>query len=291
MITLGAIKKGVEATVMAYKCNKCLGNVILLFVIVVIGAGLFQTDSTASSNIPPSPPVATNVVSVAADSTPTSLARDGVKLLMRVSFSEWCAIFSALSSMGYGAYRYGWRPLRKVYKQLTKIIDDHDDLSKKIDRLYIEMTPNGGSSLCDSVRRMEVGIAKVETRHRAFLDSLRVIRFESDDKGECLWVSSAYCELTGVTCHNALGTGWTNILHPNDKELVLKEWSSAVAGKRDFIQTYRIINLHDQSEHKVRCQASPLLNPRTKAVEGFVGTLYPVAGEFYEKYKTKGYIW
>lgn len=246
--------------------------------------------SPAVSSGAPAPTSNSNTNLVASVESP-SLLREGFSFLLKISVTEWGMIFSTLSSFGYGAYRYGWKPLHKVYKQLTKIIDDHDDLSKKINRLFIEMTPNGGSSLCDSVRRMEIGIAKVETRHRAFLDSLRVIRFEADETGGCLWVSEAYCELTGATSTNALGTGWTNILHPDDKELVLKEWAAAVAGKRDYIQTYRLINLYDQSEHKVRCHASPLLNPRTKVVEGFVGTLYPVSGEFYEKYKNKGYIW
>ncbi|NBQ67421.1 MAG: PAS domain-containing protein [Nitrosomonadaceae bacterium] len=254
----------------------------LLTLMLVLATPQVSATTNTTTNLPPT----TTRVEPA-----PGLLKEGFSLLMRISLEEWGIIFSALSSIGVGAHRYGWKPLRKVYLQLTKIINDHDDLSNKINRLYVEMTPNGGSSLCDSVRRMEVGIAKVETRHRAFLDSLRVIRFEADAQGDCLWVSSAYCELTGATNLNALGTGWTNILHPDDKELVLKEWASAVAGKRDFIQIYRIINLHDQSEHKVRCQASPLLNPRTKAVEGFVGTLYPMAGEFFEKYKNKGYIW
>lgn len=258
------------------------------FVVAFLLAVLLLLPAASLNAAPAGTTAVTNLVTIVEQ---PGILQEGVSLLMRVTITEWGLIFSAISSIGFGAYRYAWKPLRKVYKQLTTIINDHENLAKKIDRLYIEMTPNGGSSLCDSVRRMEIGIAKVETRHRAFLDSLHVIRFEADDKGDCLWVSAAYCELTGAINNNALGTGWTNILHPDDKELVLKEWTAAVAGKRDFIQTYRIVNLHDHSEHKVRCQASPLLNPRTKAVEGFVGTLYPISGEFFEKYKNKGYMW
>ena len=53
--------------------------------------------------------------------------------------------------------------------------------------------------------------------------------FETDALGSCTFVNDRYCQLTGLSSADALGAGWTRVLHPDDRGRVIAEWQAAVA--------------------------------------------------------------
>lgn len=41
---------------------------------------------------------------------------------------------------------------------------------------------------------------------------------------DCFFVNDRYCEITGINFEQAMGTGWIEALHPEDKAYILREW-------------------------------------------------------------------
>jgi diguanylate cyclase (GGDEF)-like protein/PAS domain S-box-containing protein len=57
--------------------------------------------------------------------------------------------------------------------------------------------------------------------------------------GECEYANDRLSELTGLTAAQALGSGWTAALHPEDAQRVTNAWAKAAATGRDFTLEYR----------------------------------------------------
>ncbi|MBI1784767.1 sensor domain-containing diguanylate cyclase, partial [Candidatus Sumerlaeota bacterium] len=64
--------------------------------------------------------------------------------------------------------------------------------------------------------------------------------FETDATGGCAFVNQRWSELTGVSSEQAKGEGWRQILHPDDKELVLATWMQAVRNGSEFRVDHRL---------------------------------------------------
>jgi diguanylate cyclase (GGDEF)-like protein/PAS domain S-box-containing protein len=63
--------------------------------------------------------------------------------------------------------------------------------------------------------------------------------FMSDATGSCRFVNGRWCELTGLSFDEAMGDGWAEALHPDDRERVAAEWEQAAKAGRDSVISYR----------------------------------------------------
>jgi diguanylate cyclase (GGDEF)-like protein/PAS domain S-box-containing protein len=77
------------------------------------------------------------------------------------------------------------------------------------------------------------------TDDRQTLISAPVGIFRTDPQGECLFVNERWCQFAGLAAKDALGTGWTAAIHPDDRERVLSEWQTAITEHREFHLEYR----------------------------------------------------
>jgi PAS domain S-box-containing protein len=64
--------------------------------------------------------------------------------------------------------------------------------------------------------------------------------FETTADGTCTYVNRRWCELSGLTAEKSYGVGWTRAIHPDDKERVLTETSTALRTAREFALEYRM---------------------------------------------------
>ena len=167
-----------------------------------------------------------------------------------------------------------------LYKVFTfiikKIKTEYENLSKvhtMVETIYAELTPNHGTSMKDKVNKiadkLETNIKVTECimyRQRWMLDNRDEPIFESDINGECTWVNSKYCNLTGYTFDEFLKNGWHNVVHAKDRERVVNEWAAAVNGKRDSRGSHRIV-CKDGSVYKVHVIAT------RNADVGYIGSI------------------
>ena len=148
---------------------------------------------------------------------------------------------------------------------------------KKIDTIYGELKPNGGSSLRDSIDRQEKAIAAVvetqdlaDARQWAIVSSGHLPTWESGDEGGCLRPNAALLELVGRSADQLAGNGWENMIHKDDMQRCWAEWDDAVHKRRTFESTYRVINHSTGKAYEVDAKATPIIN-RAGKVKGWIG--------------------
>jgi len=149
---------------------------------------------------------------------------------------------------------------------------------KKVDTIYAEVRPNGGTSLRDSIYRQETAIAKIiesqelgDARQWAIVSSGIIPTWESSDEGACLRPNNALLELVGRSAEQMVGNGWENILHKDDAHRCWAEWQDAIKKRKTFESTYRIVNHTTNATYEVVAKTTPIISPNG-VVKGWIGT-------------------
>jgi len=94
--------------------------------------------------------------------------------------------------------------------------------------------------MLDKILHKEI-IERRETEDRAqsLTEASPVGIFYADALGDCLSVNEHWCQISGMTCDEALGKGWLRGIHPDDRDRIFAQWYSAAAEKLPFKSEYR----------------------------------------------------
>lgn len=138
---------------------------------------------------------------------------------------------------------------------------------KKIEKIAAQFSPNGGSSLRDSLDRIERATAFGEKRSRALYDNGDEGKgwFEIGKDGSCLHVSNSWCKLHHFQRDEALGQGWLNAVSERSRTLYVDAIQHAITDKRSY-ETEYVTAL----DVRVKLHADIVLSP-TGELLGFVG--------------------
>ncbi|MEQ1860902.1 MAG: PAS domain S-box protein [Chthoniobacteraceae bacterium] len=98
--------------------------------------------------------------------------------------------------------------------------------------------------------------------------------FRSDHTGAQTYVNDRWCEVTGLSHDEGMGSGWHRCLHPEDKERVGRAWMDASRGQRPYRVEARVV-LRDGTVRWVQADAVPELDGQGKTV-GWVGSVTDV---------------
>jgi PAS domain S-box-containing protein len=98
--------------------------------------------------------------------------------------------------------------------------------------------------------------------------------FQTDAKGDCIYVNTTLCRLSGQTHEEAHGEGWVAALHPDDRARVFEEWYRAIAAGQPFALEYRLQPPSGRTT-VVRSEVVPVVDPRGRA-SGWLGTVRDV---------------
>lgn len=109
-----------------------------------------------------------------------------------------------------------------------------------------------------------------EYRYYTLAKILPVGIFRADASGDCLYVNQQFLEMASLSASAALGEGWAQSLHPDDRSRVLSQWHRAVCDKLPFNSEYRFCS-GDRTTW-VFSQAVPEINKRGEVL-GYLGTL------------------
>ncbi|HEX9926753.1 MAG TPA: PAS domain S-box protein, partial [Anaerolineae bacterium] len=83
-------------------------------------------------------------------------------------------------------------------------------------------------------KRAEQALRGSEMRFRTLTTHAPVGIFETDAHGQCTFVNQRWCDLTGLTAAEGMGSGWANAIHPDDRDQVFTEWYAAAKAGREF---------------------------------------------------------
>ena len=93
----------------------------------------------------------------------------------------------------------------------------------------------------DITARVEADLALEGSlaRFRALANDAPIGIFENDLEGRCTFVNDLWCRAAGMVPEAAMGYGWAEAVHPDDRATVQAAWTSAIATDRDFLSEFR----------------------------------------------------
>jgi PAS domain S-box-containing protein len=83
-------------------------------------------------------------------------------------------------------------------------------------------------------KRVDDALYAAEARFRAMCDASPLGIFLAGPHGECLYLNLAGEGIMGLSLNEAMGRGWMNALHPEDRERVVARWGSAVQARSAY---------------------------------------------------------
>ncbi|MEG4554227.1 PAS domain S-box protein [Microcoleus sp. F6_B5] len=113
---------------------------------------------------------------------------------------------------------------------------------------------------------------KTEARYQTLTEASPVGIFYADALGDCLYVNDRWCQISGTSCDKALGKGWLEAIHPEDRQRVCAEWYSAAQEKLPFKCEYRFLGINHPKISWVFGQAVGIIGENGE-VKSYVGTI------------------
>lgn len=89
-------------------------------------------------------------------------------------------------------------------------------------------------------KRTESTLRESENYFRRIANTAPVLLWISDTNGLCTFLNKPWLEFTGQTLEQAVGNGWLDCLHPDDRETRLRNYLSAFEARQSFCEEYRL---------------------------------------------------
>jgi PAS domain S-box-containing protein len=145
-----------------------------------------------------------------------------------------------------------------------------------------DATLNALSALANSIavgierKRAEQRLAASEERFRSLSRSSPVGIFQTDINGKCTYTNPRAASICGFTFEESLGEGWTNFVHPEDRERFCNAWMTTVADRQEWVDENRWLHPDGTCRWTV-CRAAPHVNDVGEVI-GYIGTLEDITG-------------
>lgn len=129
-------------------------------------------------------------------------------------------------------YRQKMKDGRWKWIQATGLIVERDSSGKPIRMI-------GTRTDIQERKVYEEALRSSQQRYMKLLESVPVGVFETDAKGNDLYVNDRWCEISGLTSEQARVQSWKTAVHPDDRERVFVAWNQAVRDQKPYSQEYR----------------------------------------------------
>ncbi len=117
-------------------------------------------------------------------------------------------------------------------------------------------------------------LSESEARFRHMADHAPGIVWVTDATHRCTYISKGWCALTGQSEEQALGLGWLEAVHPDDKRDAMQRFNDAVAMHRSFESEYRL-QRGDGGFAWIINRAIPRFSPEGRFL-GYIGSLLDI---------------
>src|SRR5690606_19137099 len=115
------------------------------------------------------------------------------------------------------------------------------------------------------------------SRFRHLVESSPIGIFEADSRGSITYVNPYILSLTGHPESAHLETRWVDIVHEDDRERVVADWTAAVAGKKRLEEEFRLRRA-DGEVISILVEANPEFGAAGR-LTGFIGSVRDVTAE------------
>ncbi|MDH5674470.1 MAG: PAS domain S-box protein [Myxococcales bacterium] len=121
----------------------------------------------------------------------------------------------------------------------------------------------------------ETALEESERRFRTLARLSPVGTFLADADGSCLYVNERFCEIAGSDAEQAQGSHWSQAIHPDDRQEVMRQFDACVKHSSHFAAEYRLRAPDGRITH-VYGQLVAETDSRGQT-HGFVGTVTDIS--------------
>jgi PAS domain S-box-containing protein len=148
----------------------------------------------------------------------------------------------------------------------------------KLDNIMSQLVPNGGTSIRDSLNRIEDKQHFLGAFIKTQMNTGDKALFQTDEHGDYIWVNRPHSRLTGYQAGEVMGDGWINLIAPECRIHTMELWLSAVKALREFNETLWFIKTDNKTRYLVRVHAYTI-DQRDGTVAGYLGEVTPLGQE------------
>ncbi|MBK1990068.1 response regulator [Sphaerospermopsis aphanizomenoides BCCUSP55] len=151
--------------------------------------------------------------------------------------------------------------LRKYQNHLEELVAVRtNEITKYNEQLQQEITER---------QRILAVLRQSEERYRYLAESIPQLVWTADADGNCIDFNQNWCEYTGLTVEQSVGSGWLAALHPNDVENASQVWLNAVSNGILYENEYRFKRAADGSYRWQLARGLPLKDEQGRVVKWF----------------------
>ncbi|MEH1815857.1 MAG: ATP-binding protein [Nostoc sp.] len=160
--------------------------------------------------------------------------------------------------------------LRKYQNHLEEMVAVRtNEITKTNEQLQQE--------ILERQRILEI-LRQSEERYRYLAEAIPQLVWTTKPNGECDFFNQNWCDYTGLTLEQSLGSGWLAALHPDDVQRADKVWSDAVKNSTIYNTEYRFKRAADGSYRWQLARGLPL-----KDEQGFVVKWFGTCTDIHEQ--------
>jgi len=222
-------------------------------------------------------------VAVYAPSAPgDALPRDLAFVVAPLLFVGYLAVFAGTAATATAAAAVwivaAWFTARE-YGPL--VLAGHDGVQRVLTVHYLDGTALAALVLLavvvSSRERARAERLAIAESFDALATSAPVGILLTDARGRCVYTNPRWSRITHISAEAAIGEGWRDMLHPDDRARVLRLFDEAFAAGGDMAERFRILG----PLGSVRWVSARLAVRRTRGgeVAGFVGTLGDITAD------------
>ena len=120
-------------------------------------------------------------------------------------------------------------------------------------------------------KQAEVALWESQKQFRLLSDCSPVGIFLTDVEGRCIYTNPRCQVICGFTFEESLGEGWSQSVHPDDRQRVFADWSESTRKGRQYSDEFRF-QTKGGRVHWVHVRSSPMFSDRGEVI-GRVGTV------------------
>ncbi len=99
---------------------------------------------------------------------------------------------------------------------------------------HLEVALTEATTTIERLSQQSATATALENQYKSLTQAVPVGIFRTDAEGQCVYVNQRWCEIAGISTEAALGQGWINAVHPDDREGVITAWQQSLASHTIF---------------------------------------------------------
>ncbi len=124
-------------------------------------------------------------------------------------------------------------------------------------------------------KQAEEALRQSEERFRSLSACSPVGIYQSDIEGHCIYTNPRWQAIAGFSFEESLGTGWSQAVHPDDRERVFADWMACAREGREYSDAFRF-QTRQGIVRWVYVRSSPMFSDNGELI-GHVGTVEDIS--------------